>query len=146
MTYLNSKDQNPSPLTSTPVQTHAAYIAGVSPVVQAVIAKLLLWLAGATSGNRNRVFGSGKAGAVISALVMIMICLPGSFAQKKALLQSHIDKVAATCAKLYAAYLVWRQRKCWMWGGGFMSGALTGLCDVFAGARDQKSFDALIPN
>ena len=53
MTYSNTSTRRPSQ-SSNPVQTHAAYIAAVSPTVQAVIARLLLWLAGAGGGHEDR--------------------------------------------------------------------------------------------
>ena len=151
MTYSNTEIRSPSAATSNLAHTHAAYIAAVSPTIQAVIAQLLLWLAGAggisaKSSRSSRAAYAAKVTAVISAIAAIMVCLPGSYQQKKALLESHFAKVTAKLDHLRAAYMIWRQRMCWMWGGGFISPSLAGLPGVFMAACDQKSFDALIPN
>jgi hypothetical protein len=77
---------------------------------------------------------------------MIIICLPGTCQQKKALLESHFSKAEAKLGRLRAAYKIWRQRMCWMWGGGFMAAGLTGCEGGSLPALDLMSFDALIPD
>ena len=151
MTFSNSKTFRRPAHSSSPVQTHAAYIAAVSPTVQVLIAQLLMWLAGAggisaQSSRSSRAAHAAKVTAVKSVIVMIMICLPGSYQQKNALLASHFAKANAKLGRLRAKYMIWRQRMCWMWGGGFMGGALAILPNVFVAALDQKSFDSLIPD
>ena len=47
---------------------------------------------------------------------------------------------------LQAVYMTWRQRKCWMWGGGFRAEGLAIFPARSGAARDLQSFDALIPD
>jgi hypothetical protein len=149
MTYSNRATRRPSLSPQHTPQTHADYIAAVSPAVTAVIMRLLLWLCGETAGKGSRygrVIYTAKAAAIMSALAALMVCLPGAFQEKKAFLESQFAKVGARLARITAKYIIWRQRKCWMWGGGFMCGAVARLPDRLIAARDQKSFDALIPD
>ena len=116
-------------------------------MVQAALAQLLIWLSAATTGGRSgRVFTSAKAAAIMFALATLMVCLPGSFQEKKALLIHHFTKVGARLDKLYKAYLVWRQRKCWMWGGGYTPGSVSTAANECMPRGDRMSFDAFIPD
>lgn len=70
----------------------------------------------------------------------------GTREEKRAFINSLIARSEARLDVVYARYRIWRQRQCWMWGGGFPAGALTALQGVSISARDTLSFDALIPD
>lgn len=147
MTYLNAASQSPfTPLAHT--ETHAAYVACVSPAVRAVISQLLLWLCAEVKPQRGSSLAirSAKVMAIVSALAGIMVCLPGTFAEKKALLGSHFAALTARLDRIYKRYLAWRQRKCWMWGGGCLARPLTPVIGAFAKTRDCTDFAARIPD
>lgn len=70
----------------------------------------------------------------------------GTREEKRAFLQDLIDRHEETLDKICARRLIWRQRKCWMWRGGFYAGALAGLTAAVNGARVRLAHDALIPD
>ena len=80
-------------------------------------------------------------------VLALLLCLHGGTREeKKAFIKGLVDANEVLQDRLDAAYLVWRQRKCWMWGGGYFVGALLALPREITGAGDQKSFAALIPD
>ena len=76
------------------------------------------------------------------ALILFMVALPGTREEKTEFFHRMFERLhAKRNARLKAlrtAYMVWRQRKCWMWGGGFRRCVLAILPDVFDGAKDEK--------
>ena len=145
MTYSNTALRKPCKFTSNPAPTHAAYIAAVSPAVHAMIAQLLLWLV-RNQETSGRVIRSAKALSILSALVMMVALRPGSLQEKKALMESHFAKINSQVKHLRQKTLKSRLRIRMMWGGGLRAVSLAALPDVFVAARDEISFDALIPN
>ena len=83
-------------------------------------------------------------------LALIMATQAGTREQKTELLTRLFAKRGARrrirLTKIYAKYLIWRQRMCWMWGGGFRAACVEVMRLEFISAQDQISFDALIPN
>jgi hypothetical protein len=159
MTYSNSgsqrPSQNPSPFTPDPADTNRIYTAAIAPVVRAAMAVMWVWVQRVAAAQARAERTGCPRDRLISKLIMMMFAviltrLTGSNADKAAMLERMFMKVHAKRRKrlqdLYAKYLVWRQRKCWMWSGGFMSRALAAVPDVYVAAHDQKSFDALIPD
>ena len=94
----------------------------------------------------SRTRGPKTRKALVITLMALMCLHGGTRQEKRAFLQDLIDRHEETMDRIYARYRVWRQRKCWMWGGGFYAGALSALPETIDGARVQLSFDALIPD
>ena len=76
----------------------------------------------------------------------LMFLHGGSREEKRAFIKRLFAESEARLDELYEKYRIWRQRKCWLWGGGFRASALANIPTVFTGARDLASFDALIPD
>ena len=160
MTFSNANTSNPSAFTSRPADQNAAQNAATpaAPKVSRVLRLMMaiaMWLVGKmaqarTHDGAERMLKSKAIHAGIIAFLVLLAILPGTRAEKRRLWMSMFAKAKertnAKLDKLYKAYLVWRQRKCWMWGGGFMNSALARMTDVFKGAPDGKSYDALIPD
>ncbi len=140
MTFSNSQPQNISPAIDA-VQTSPTDLNGLSPLFQMLVSAALVLFAqfGVRRGPKTRC-------KIFAVLGLLYILYPGTHAEKRAFLKQLVARHAETQARLYARYLVWRQRKCWMWGGGFPAGALTLVPSVLSAARDRHSFDALIPD
>ena len=161
MTYSNrDTNRSPSPFTphsvpSTTLQSNDAYFAALAPVFRAVVVlgmSLLARVCGAfeDSLRYNCDHNTKKFRAAMLAMILFMIALKGSRAEKTEFLGRMFEKLYAKrnarLKDLYAKYLTWRQRQCWMWGGGFKASCLAYVPDMFVAADDQWSFDALIPN
>ena len=121
-------------------QTHGV----VSLLFLAVLRMALSLLAqyGAAGGKR----GPKTKAKLIFSLCLLFTLSCGSFAEKRAFLKRVLAHAKDTQDRLYAAYLVWRQRKCWMWGGGYAPGTVTGLPYVMSSLSAALSHDALIPD
>ena len=139
MTYSNSRPHNAQTRSTLkrPEDSFAGFPTVLEILVTAVWAVLL---------RLSRTRGPKARKALVITLMALMCLHGGTREQKTAFLQDLIDTHERTLDRIYARYRVWRQRKCWMWGGGFYKGALTALPTTCSGARDRKSFDALIPD
>ena len=168
MTYLNNRHQSgsqhlslftPTSTSSGTLQTNEADFAALAPVFRGVVAlglSLLARFCGAfeDSLRYNCDHNTKKFNVAMLAMILFMCALKGTREEKTEFLWRMFEKLYAKrkahMKELHAKYLVWRQRKCWAWGGGlgggFMAGALAILPNVFVAARDEKSFDALIPD
>lgn len=94
----------------------------------------------------SRTRGPKARRALVITLMLLMTLHGGTREEKAAFLKDLIERHEETLDRIYARYRIWRQRQCWMWGGGFYAGALSALPKAFTGARVPKSFDALIPD
>lgn len=139
MTYLNS------PTTIIPDPQTAPLFLGESDE-RASLFMTLLKLAMVLLARFSRARGPKTRRALVFVLAVLLCLHDGTDAEKKAFLASLIKANETLQNQLYAAYLVWRQRKCWMWGGGFFAGAITTLPVDVACAGYQRSFAALIPD
>ena len=163
MTYSNNRHQSGSQhlslFTSNTLQTNDADFAALAPVFRGVVAlglSLLARMCGAfeDSLRYNCDHNTKKFKVAMLAMLLFMCALKGTREEKTELLWRMFEKLyakrKARMKELRAKYLVWRQRKCWAWGGRFDGGFRGGLFARVSGdniqAQDQISFDALIPN
>ena len=147
----------------TPAKANDAYFAALAPVFAPMFSgvvvlglSLLARVCGAfeDSVRYNCDHNTKKFKVAMLAMILFMIALKGTREEKTEFLNRMFEKLytgrRAQMTKLRAAYIKWRQRKCWMWAGGLRGAALSRVTDVFAGGmiarRDDGSFDALIPN
>ena len=166
MTYSHNTSENPLPFTPNPTSKDAAHKdrAHSAKITPAKIKSVKMWAAVAagmmwmfqiilrqhSEGGARRVQRSRRFRAMLLVMSILLSLIPGTRAEKSARLRQIFAKANARMAALRREYIIWRQRKCWMWGGGFMNGALASLTDnvggLFARAGDLQSFDALIPD
>ena len=117
---------------------------GYSPLLQRLMRFVLSLLA-------LRCAPGGKRGPKTKALLIFAVALlaalhGGTREDKRAFIKRLFAKHEEIQDRLQAKYMMWRQRKCWAWGGGYYPGALAALPTAMTGARDLQSFDALIPD
>ena len=152
MTYLNNTSESPFPFTPNPASENAAQNSVAESMrLWAVITAGIMWMfkmigRAQGEGQVRRIQASKPYRLMMMLLSMILMVLPGSRAEKRARLKEIMDKASARMDALYERYLTWRQRKCWMWGGGFMNAMLAVLMAGPNAASDLTSFDALIPD
>ena len=151
MTYSHITPRSPSSFTANPAQDIDAYFAALAPAFAAVSGFMMVLItqvqmafeASLRSGYEK---DSKAFRAAVLALVLLMMALKGSRAEKDIFLEKLFARLGQRLARIYARYIIWRQRMCWMWGGGLRCGLLSVLPRVFISAEDHVSFDALIPN
>lgn len=155
MTYSNTETRNPPPFTRNLFQSNDAYFTALAPAFRAVLAVGVLLFsrlcrAMEDSFRYNCDHSTRKFKIASLAVILFMIVLPGTREEKQEFFDRMFERLYAKrnarLKNLRAAYIIWRQRKCWMWAGGFRNLSLSYLTDVFAGAPDKTSFDALIPD
>mgnify|MGYP007079445258 CR=1 FL=1 len=147
MTYSTETPHNQTPIAADPAQTDAAYSASISPMVTAIILRLLHGLAALKFRNGSGRFrNSAKAAGLFSAIAVIMACQPGTVRDKIAFLKDLCAVLGTRLDRIYKRYLIWRQRKCWLWGGGPGHTLPARQSGTPGMARDRLSFDALIPD
>lgn len=95
-------------------------------------------------------YGRGRSAKTRTALkitLTLLYILHGGSAEER---RDFVERLLASQTKrldqLYAKYLLWRQRQCWNWGGGFRAARLGFVTDVPGSPQAIPSFDALIPD
>ena len=155
MTYSHNRHQSPSLFTTNPAQSNDAYFAAVAPVFRGVAVAAMLLLARIISAFEDSLryncdHNTKKFKATMLAMILFMIVLKGSREEKTEFLHRLFERLyakrTARMKELQAEYTVWRQRKCWMWGGGLR--VATPVCSLsgFVFGKDRKCYDALIPD
>ena len=167
MTYSNkraqsghqSRHQGLSLFTPNTLQSNEAYFAALAPVFRAMVVLGLSLLSRVCAAFEDSLryncdHNTKKFKVAMLAMILFMMTLKGSREEKTEFLGRLVERLYAKrnarLKELQAKYLVWRQRKCWAWGGGFIGGSIcksvNSLPDMVLTAGDQKSFDALIPD
>ncbi len=139
MTYSQSQLHNI--LKCDAAKTAATDSAGRPSLFQALVSAALVLLA-----RFSKKRGPKTRNILILTLTLLLALHGGTREEKRAFLKRLLARHEERQERLYARYLAWRQRKCWMWGGGFQAGALKSKPHAVFPAHDQTSFDALIPD
>lgn len=141
MTFSSSQPHNIALCAADTAQILGDVSGGFSPVFQAVLRAALMMLARYSTRREPK-----TRKMLIAVLVLLLALFQGTRDEKRAFLKRLIAQHNEIQARVYARYKIWRQRKCWMWGGGFRAGVLAAFRSGFTSACDKKSFDALIPD
>ena len=139
MTYLDSTlhtIENPDTKTRGDID-----VAAIPSIFQMLMRAALVLMA-----RFARARGPKTRNALILTLSLLLALHGGTSEEKQAFFERLVAKHKDIQKRLYARYRVWRQRKCWMWGGGFRAGILTAFQSVSVKTWDALTFDALIPD
>lgn len=144
MTYLNRPSltsQRTAPLSRN---QDADVCDGTVPVFQTLVRFALRLLAQYYAVHGKR--GPETRKFIVFTLAVLLCLYKGTMEEKRAFLKRLMAKHQEVHDRLYARYLVWRQRKCWMWGGGYRAGALSCMPNPTTPILASRSFAALIPD